>query len=56
MLSVVAPNGFVVQVAKDTQILVDAQNGMRRYFPLFAALAVLISGAFAWLFARVQLQ
>jgi two-component system sensor histidine kinase MprB len=51
MLSVVAPNGFVVQVAKDTQILVDAQNGMRRYFPLFAALAVLISGAFAWLFA-----
>lgn len=51
MLSVVAPNGFVIQVAKDTQILVDAQNGMRRYFPLFAALAVLISGLFAWVFA-----
>jgi two-component system sensor histidine kinase MprB len=51
MLSVVAPNGFIVQVAKDTQILVDAQNGMRMYFPLFAALAVLISGAFAWIFA-----
>jgi two-component system, OmpR family, sensor histidine kinase MprB len=51
MLSVVAPNNFVIQVAKDTQILVDAQNGMRKYFPAFAALAVLISGAFAWLFA-----
>ena len=51
MLSVVAPNNFVIQVAKDTQILVDAQNGMRKYFPVFAALAVLISGAFAWLFA-----
>ena len=51
MLSVVAPNGFIIQVAKDTQILVDAQNGMQRYFPVFAGLAVLISGAFAWLFA-----
>jgi hypothetical protein len=35
MLSVVAPNNFVIQVAKDTQILVDAQNGMRKYFPAF---------------------
>ena len=51
MLSVASPDGTIIQVAKDTQILVDAQNGMRTYFPLFAALAVLISGGFAWLFA-----
>lgn len=51
MLSVTSPDGSIIQVAKDTQILVDAQNGMRTYLPLFAAIAVLISGAFAWLFA-----
>ncbi len=51
MLTVLGTDGSLIQVAKDTQILVDAQNGMRTYFPLFAALAVLISGAFAWLFA-----
>jgi len=51
MLSVSSPDGTIIQVAKDTQILVDAQNGMRTYFPLFAALAVLVSGGFAWLFA-----
>jgi two-component system sensor histidine kinase MprB len=51
MLSVASPDGTIIQVAKDTQILVDAQNGMRTYFPLFAALAVLVSGGFAWLFA-----
>ena len=51
MLSVIAPDGTIIQVAKDTQILVEAQNGMRTYLPLFAALAVLISGGFAWLFA-----
>ena len=51
VLSVVAFDGTIIQVAKDTQILVDAQNGMRTYLPLFAALAVIISGGFAWLFA-----
>ena len=51
MLSVLATDGTIIQVAKDTQILVEAQNGMRTYLPLFAALAVLISGGFAWLFA-----
>ena len=51
VLTVLSPDGALIQVAKDTQILVDAQDGMRTYFPLFAALAVLISGAFAWLFA-----
>jgi two-component system sensor histidine kinase MprB len=51
MLSVAAPGGTVVQVAKDTQILVDAQEGMRLWFPLFSAIAVVVAGAAAWWFA-----
>lgn len=51
VLTVLSPDGALIQVAKDTQILVNAQDGMRTYFPLFAALAVLIAGVFAWLFA-----
>lgn len=52
MLSIAAPGGIVVQVAKDTQILVDAQAGMRLWFPLFGSIAVLIAGTGGWLFAR----
>jgi two-component system sensor histidine kinase MprB len=51
VLTVLGSDGSLIQVAKDTQILVDAQQGMRMYFPIFAAIAVLISGAFAWFFA-----
>jgi two-component system sensor histidine kinase MprB len=39
-------------VAKGTQILVDAQQGMRMWFPVFATLAVLIAATAGWLFAR----
>lgn len=52
MLSVAAPGGVVVQVAKDTQILVDAQRGMRLWFPLFGAIAVVVAATGGWLFAR----
>ena len=52
MLTIAAPGGGLIQVAKGTQILVDAQQGMRIWFPLFAALAVLIAAAAGWLFAR----
>lgn len=52
MLSIAAPGGGLVQVAKDTQILVDAQQGMRVWFPLFAAVAVIVAGTAGWLFAR----
>jgi len=51
VLTVLGSDGSLIQVAKDTQILVDAQQGMRTYFPVFAAFAVLIAAAFAWLFA-----
>jgi two-component system sensor histidine kinase MprB len=52
MLTIAAPGGGLIQVAKGTQILVDAQHGMRLWFPLFAAVAVLIAAAAGWLFAR----
>lgn len=52
MLTVAAPGGGLIQVAKGTQILVDAQQGMRIWFPLFATLAVLIAAGAGWLFAR----
>ena len=50
-LTVLADDGSLIQVAKDTQILVNARNGMRVWFPIFAAIAVIISALFGWLFA-----
>ena len=50
-LTVLADDGSLIQVAKDTQILVNARNGMRVSFPIFAAIAVIISALFGWLFA-----
>lgn len=52
MLTIAAPGGGLIQVAKGTQILVDAQRGMRIWFPLFATVAVLVAAAAGWLFAR----
>lgn len=52
VLTVAASDGTLIQVAKDNQIVVDAQRGMRIWLPLFAFLAVVISGAAGWLFAR----
>ena len=52
MMTVAAPNGGLIQLAKDTQIVIDAQAGMRRWFPLFAALAVIVSAGVGWMFAR----
>lgn len=51
VLSVAAPDGSLIQVAKDTQILVNARSGMRTWFPIFAAIAVVVSALFGWLFA-----
>jgi two-component system, OmpR family, sensor histidine kinase MprB len=50
-LTVIADDGSLIQVAKDTQIIVNARNGMRMWFPIYAAIAVLISALFGWLFA-----
>lgn len=52
MMTVAAPNGGLIQLAKDTQIVVNAQAGMRKWLPLFAALGVIVSAGFGWLFAR----
>jgi two-component system sensor histidine kinase MprB len=52
VFTVAASDGTLIQVAKDNQIAVDAQQGMRLWLPLFAMLAVVISGAAGWLFAR----
>ncbi|CAB4676596.1 MAG: HAMP domain-containing protein [Actinobacteria bacterium] len=51
-LTVLADDGSLIQVAKDTQILINARNGMRLWFPIFAAIAVVVSALFGWLFAR----
>lgn len=50
--TVAAADGTLIQVAKDNQIVIDAQQGMRVWLPLFAALAVLVSAGAGWLFAR----
>jgi len=49
MLTVIADDGSLIQVAKDTQILLNAQNGMRTWLPIYAAIAVVISALFGWL-------
>lgn len=51
MLTIAASDGSLIQVAKDTQILVNARSGMRTWFPIFASIAVVISALFGWLFA-----
>lgn len=52
MATVAAADGTLIQVAKDNQIVVDAQEGMRVLLPLFTAVAVLLSALAGWLFAR----
>lgn len=52
VFTVAASDGTLIQVAKDNQIVIDAQRGMRVLLPLFAFLAVVISGGAGWLFAR----
>lgn len=52
VFTVAASDGTLIQVAKDNQIVIDAQRGMRLWLPLFAFLAVIMSGAAGWLFAR----
>lgn len=52
VFTVAATDGTLIQVAKDNQIVVDAQRGMRVWLPLFTFLAVVVSGAAGWLFAR----
>lgn len=51
VLTVATPDGSLVQVAKDTQIIVNARNAMRTLFPLFAMLAVMVASVIGWLFA-----
>lgn len=52
VFTVAAADGTLIQVAKDNQIVIDAQRGMRIWLPLFAFVAVVVSGAAGWLFAR----
>ena len=51
-LTVSLADGSLLQLAKDTQVVVEARNGMRRWFPLLAALQVVIAAFVGWLFAR----
>lgn len=51
VLTVATPDGSLVQVAKDTQIIVRARNAMRTLFPLFATIAVMVASVIGWLFA-----
>lgn len=51
LLTVSVSDGSLIQVAKDTQVIVNARNGMRNLFPLFALFAVMISAVLGWLFA-----
>lgn len=51
-LTIAADDGVLVQVAKDLSIVNDASRGMRLWFPAFTALAVALSGAVGWFFAR----
>lgn len=51
LLTVYLPDGSLLQVAKDTQILVNARSGMRTWFPPFAAIAVMVAALIGWFFA-----
>ena len=51
MMTVRSATGELIQVAKDTQIIERARNGMQTWLPILAAIAVIISGAISWLFA-----
>ena len=51
-LSVLLNDNSVLQLAKDTQVVVAAREGMRRWFPLLASLQVVIAAFIGWLFAR----
>ena len=51
-LTVALSDGSLLQLAKDTQVVVEARTGMRRWFPLLAALQVVIAAFVGWLFAR----
>ena len=51
LLTVAANDGSLIQVAKDTQVIINARNGMRTWFPLFAMFAVMFSVVLGWLFA-----
>ena len=51
-LTVALNDGSLLQLAKDTQVVVAAREGMRRWFPLLAAVQVVIAAFVGWLFAR----
>lgn len=51
-LTVRLDDGSWLQLAKDMQVVVDARNGMRRWFPALAALQVIVAALAGWWFAR----
>ena len=51
-LTVLLDDGSLLQLAKDTQVVVDARAGMRRWFPLLAVVQVFVAALVGWLFAR----
>ena len=51
-LTVLLDDGSLLQLAKDTQVVVNARAGMRRWFPLLAVIQVLVAAVVGWLFAR----
>ena len=52
MLTLALQDGSILQLAKDTQVVVKARDGMRRWFPVVTAIEVLIAATVGWLFAR----
>jgi len=51
-LTVRLNDGSWLQLAKDMQVVINARNGMRRWFPVLAALQVVIAALVGWWFAR----
>ena len=51
-LTVRLSDGSWLQLAKDMQVVINARNGMRRWFPVLAAVQVVIAALVGWWFAR----
>jgi len=52
VLTIALADGTLIKLAKDTNILVQARQGMKLWFPIITAILVVIASLFGWLFAR----
>ena len=51
-LTVRLSDGSWLQLAKDMQVVINAREGMRRWFPVLATIQVIIAALVGWWFAR----